>query len=250
MVSKEDVKQIVKRNLKYNLPFSLVRIGDGEGMMFDYEENWEGANFISKKHLGYTLSKDQFELIRKDLVKTYSETDMIGIPTGKHLKINKGWKRAYDIADILRNDNAETCSIDIHHQLLEDGFYDELLSEAKKLLIISGRDVIDKIQNKFPNIKESFQIQVTPEMKWEENKNQIKHFPNQYENVEDVLKRSDLSGYLCLVGAGTVGKVYNIWCKERGGVSIDIGSVFDVWVGKSTRGPERGDDSKLNKYKL
>lgn len=250
MVSKNDVKYIVKKFLDCKLAYALVRIGDGEGMMFDYDEDLKSANFVANKHLGYDLTKQQFEVIRKDLVKTYTHADMIGIPTERHLKISKSWNRAYELADILRNDNAETCSIDIHHQLLEDGFYEELLSDIDKLFLICGRDVIEKIKYRFPNIKDVMYLRITPEMKWEKNKKQEKHFPDQYNRIEDIIKRIDLSGYLCLIGAGTVGKVYNIWCKEKGGVSLDIGSVFDVWAGKSTRGPARGDDLKLNKYKL
>ena len=33
--------------------------------------------------------------------------------------------------------------------------------------------------------------------------------------------------------------------KEKGGISIDIGSVFDFWVGKVTRGPNRGKNSYI-----
>ena len=37
-------------------------------------------------------------------------------------------------------------------------------------------------------------------------------------------------GALFLVGAGAFGKIYCQWIKERGGIAIDIGSIFDSWA--------------------
>jgi hypothetical protein len=64
------------------------------------------------------------------------------------------------------------------------------------------------------------------------------------------MQKIDCNNSLCLVGAGVVGKIYNIWFKRRGGVSLDIGSIFDLWAGRKTRGKDRGIDVIDNTYKL
>ena len=64
------------------------------------------------------------------------------------------------------------------------------------------------------------------------------------------MKVIDCRGVLCLVGAGIPGKCYNNWFRDQGGVSLDIGSVFDFWYGRRTRGKGRGLDAIDNTYKL
>ena len=38
-------------------------------------------------------------------------------------------------------------------------------------------------------------------------------------------------GALFLVGAGAFGKIYCHWIRDRGGIAVDIGSLFDSWAG-------------------
>ena len=45
----------------------------------------------------------------------------------------------------------------------------------------------------------------------------------------------DLTGVLCLIGAGPWAEIYRTWAKERGGVGVDIGSAFDLLAGSLTR---------------
>ena len=45
----------------------------------------------------------------------------------------------------------------------------------------------------------------------------------------------DLSGQLCLVGAGPWAEIYCGWIRQRGGVGVDIGSAFDLLGGIVTR---------------
>lgn len=54
-------------------------------------------------------------------------------------------------------------------------------------------------------------------------------------------KLGDLRGWLCWSGAGFVGKPYPVWLADRGCVALDIGSVFDRFAGRITRGGTKGD---------
>lgn len=50
---------------------------------------------------------------------------------------------------------------------------------------------------------------------------------------------SDLSGVLCLVGAGPWAEIYCTWIKRRGGIAVDLGSGFDLLAGNRIREPHR-----------
>jgi hypothetical protein len=60
------------------------------------------------------------------------------------------------------------------------------------------------------------------------------HFPDVYEKLRSEID-PPFKGALYLVGAGAFGKVYCDWIKQRGGIGIDIGSVFDGWAGVRVR---------------
>ncbi len=44
-------------------------------------------------------------------------------------------------------------------------------------------------------------------------------------------------------GAGAFGKHLGYYFSARGGVALDLGSVFDLLVGKITRGNGKGENS-------
>jgi len=54
-----------------------------------------------------------------------------------------------------------------------------------------------------------------------------------YHETIDAIRR--LKPEVCLVAGGVFGKIYCDEVKINGGVSIDIGSLVDRWVGIHTR---------------
>ncbi len=250
MKTTEFIYLSIVEKLKNKEPFSMVRIGDGEGMVLNYKKNIKHTNFVFNRQLGYLLSNNEIESICKDLRYTYNNADIIGAPTRRHLKISSSWRKAFKAVNYLKAKNSELCSIDIHTELLVHGFLDTILNFVDKVFIISGRNINKKLMKKYPNIKEIKNFKITPEMKYEANKAQEKHYPDQYKKVKKWISRQDCKGCLCLCGAGVVGKIYNQWFKEQGGIAIDIGSVFDIWAGKVNRGKNRGNDNIEKPYKL
>lgn len=238
------VCSILEKKLVSSEPYALVRIGDGEGMVLSQDKEY--SDYVFKRQLDY-IPEDKY-VVRDNLIQTYSQADMIGIATRKRILEGKFWSYAKEVALDLSN-NGIFCSIDIHFDFLNEGSYDNLLKSVDKLFYISGRDVTKGLKKRYPNLAiESFII--TPELKFESDKEKERHYPNQYLKIKDWISDLDCSNSLCLVGAGVIGKIYNIWFKRRGGVSIDIGSIFDLWAGRKTRGKERGIDVIDNTYKL
>lgn len=232
---------ILEKKLAISEPYALIRIGDGEG--FFLKNEIEKIKFVCERQFGCVPKN--WPIIRDNLIQACCQADMIGIPTERHLEKNPGWKIARDFVYELNNN---FCSIDIHVDMLVNGWLEEFLKEQKEIFYISGRDLDYEFKQLGIEKVESFII--TPELKFESNKKQVSHFPDQYYKVKQWISTLDCSGKLCLVGAGVAGKIYNIWFKRRGGVSIDIGCVFDLWVGRKTRGQGRGIDVIDNTYKL
>ena len=56
------------------------------------------------------------------------------------------------------------------------------------------------------------------------------HWPVGFDRIRQTLV-VPFKGAVFLVGAGPFGKIYCHWIKQRGGIAIDIGSIFDSWAG-------------------
>ena len=56
-----------------------------------------------------------------------------------------------------------------------------------------------------------------------------------YDRVVEQLRQGGFDSPV-LVGAGPLGKVYCNEVKLAGGVALDIGSIFDSWARRPTRG--------------
>jgi hypothetical protein len=233
------VFSILEKKLSAHEPYALVRIGDGEGYFLSMDS--DKIRYVCERQFGKFTPK--WIIIRDNLIQACCQADIIGIPTERHLKKNPGWNI---VKDYVYDFNNQFCSIDVHVDMLVNGWLDELLYEQDEIYYISGRDLDF---SKY-GIKKVNKFIITPEIKFESNKNQVPHFPNQYYQVKEWISNLDCSGKLCLVGAGVAGKIYNIWFKRRGGISIDLGCVFDIWAGKKTRGKNRGVDVTDNIYKL
>jgi len=77
------------------------------------------------------------------------------------------------------------------------------------------------------------------------------HFPEVYEQLRAEI-RPPSRGALYLVGAGVFGKVYCEWIRRRGGIAIDIGSVFDGWANVRVRDrlERRREIHTLERYRM
>lgn len=249
--SEEVLKKIQEGN-----PLSLVRYGDGESIVLNGWKDVESLKAVFKRQFGYTPQIDQAEEIRENLISAYQNADILGVPLGKKIKdVDSYWFKSVDIlheeAGInLFKTKKELTSIDIHSDFLDKGYYDLILNNVETLNYISCRDLDERFKEKF-NIKTVNSFFIPPEVKFTTNKTGEKHYPERFNKVERWMDKAiNCEGVICLVGAGIAGKIYCNWFRDRGGIAIDIGSVFDSWYGRDTRGPSRGHNSIDNTYKL
>jgi hypothetical protein len=236
-------------------PLSVVRYGDGEAMVLKGFNDKENLHFILKKLLGYVPSVSHIMAIRHNLIQAYREADIIGIPvTNRHMSDpNSYWHKSGAILESSVGkeylEKLEITNIDVHSHFLNQRYYDQLLNGIETLCYISCRQLDDAFKRRY-NIKKVYSFIIAPEMYYTPGYDGLQHFPDQYNEIKEWVETIPVKGNLCLVGAGVVGKIYNNWFRDQGGVSMDIGSIFDSWAGKLTRGPGRGADVIDETYKL
>jgi hypothetical protein len=239
--------QEVLDKLLVGRPVSVARIGDGESLVLDSQSSYSAAkqacDAVLKRQVGYEVSMKDLEEIRLNLIRTYTDCDVIGIPMHKQVT-NSHWEKVVYVLNANVPGHPELyCNIDVAYQWLEDGSYDRLLQDRKVLSYISCRDLDEGFRRKW-NIQIVNKFTIAPEAKFTSGYDGDVHYPTQFNRIprwmEVVSERHP--GSLLLVGAGVIGKIYCNWWRDRGGISMDVGGCMDIWHGKVTRGPERGLD--------
>lgn len=250
----EQLYDLVTSHLMGRRPLAVARYGDGEAIVLNGFRDMEVLKMVMKRQLGFIPPVEHIEQVRENLVTAYRQADIIGVPVRQRLKDRRSyWYRAFSI--LLEHVGAEVITekqltdIDFHSHWLEGGYFDRLLRGRDRLCYISCRNLDAAFMQRY-GIANVYSFIIAPEMKFTSGYKGEPHYPNQFNKIRKWMTKVPVDGCLCLVGAGVIGKLYTNWFKEQGGIAIDIGSVFDSWAGKSTRGPGRGLDKQDSKFKL
>ena len=244
MINAEDILDI----LKQQDPISIVRVGDGECVALDMVKSDADYNLAREdlfyKQTGYILSDIEMKKVRDNLIESIAFADILGLPI-QGQKSGPQWDRIRGaIKEHVGSYTKCWCDIDIHSEFLEKGYFQELIQHRNNLTYISCRNLDDKF-----NIPVNSFI-VAPEWKFTSGYKGEHHYPEQFNSINNWVKGLNAKNNLLLYGAGTIGKIYGNWWRDLGGVAFDIGSVFDDWAGKVTRGEGRGADVNGGNYKL
>ena len=251
-ITEKEVCDIILQKLKDKESLLITRIGDGEIVALKPDLDEKGTNHFYYVHLGRRLSEKHVSEISNNLKTTILETDILGIPTLK-TSTNSGnpyWERSRGILTELISDNENICKpklfcdMGIHYLLTQKNYLDTILKQVDEVYLITARDVKEQLQSKYPNLKTIIDYRIPGEYVYEDNKKIDDYYPNRFDELSTIIKGQDLKGKLLLLGGGFVGKQSGTLFSQQGGVSLDIGSVFDRFVGKMTRGQGKGP----NKY--
>ena len=244
----------ILNTLQTKRPVSIIRAGDGEKIVL--ESNNDIASYrlcvesVMKRQVGYEPTMTEVESIRHNLITAYNEASIVGIPMHERLQdLNKHWRGVEDVVKPHCTTTKFT-STDVAYDMLYNGMLAEWLTGKKEVIYISCRDIDEPLRRAF-GIRTVHSYIIAPEMKFTSTyEGGLKHYPEQFNQIEWWLNNAPCDGTPCLVGAGVIGKIYCNWMRDRGGIAFDIGAVFDLWAGFSTRGKTRGLDVKDEKYKL
>lgn len=250
-ITDKEVCDIILQKLKDKESLLITRIGDGEIVALKPDLNEKGTNHFYYVHLGRRLSEKHILEISNNLKNTVLETDILGIPNSTSENSgNPYWSISKKLLSELIEENKDVCKpkkfceMGIHYSLTHNKYLDKILTQIDEVYLITSRDIKEQLQSKYPNIKNIIDYRIPGEYLFEDDRKFDNYYPDRYNELHSIIGHQDLKGKLLLLGGGFVGKSLGSLFAKQGGVSLDIGSIFDKFVGKITRGQGKGP----NKY--
>lgn len=219
-------------------PWMHARFGDGEGIVMGYPEytsnpkarkrwtKWIGANILDMQRFA------------KEIREAVKMCDIVGIPCKRHQTVNQDWRNVklyMEKFNLLRKDQ-KVCCMDCTIDLQRNDLFKELFENLQEVYCITCRDVEQSIRDRF-HIPEVNMFFLPPQHRPYKGKvmTTTPHFPARFVYLRNTIFEMDIKNKVFLVGAGGLGKIYCKWIKQKGGIALDIGSIFDGWAGLQTR---------------
>jgi len=250
----DEVPKLIITAIKSSQPFSVIRIGDGEANLLSYNShpetpilNFTAANkIISMQQDKFTPTPNNLSNIKSLLHYSIFNADIIGIiglwrPQKRNTAdlvsafykdqrgISGHWRAIQHLLDMSYSGylkNKVLASAHLYFSILDN--LQEILDSAKKVLIITNISAVnEKLEDNYSTKVEH--ISVGHPLSSKRSAKPI------FLNAIKSQLPSNMSNYLCLIGAGPWSEIYCTWVKQRGGVAIDIGTGFDLLDGKITR---------------
>jgi len=252
-------------SLREGKPFSLVRIGDGEGNVLSVLEktaslqlNLTAFNVTFHNQDRQCLSDEGARRFSANMECSVCCADILGIRSfhpwgGASFDTAEGTMalRRYEegnfraahgliharkqVERLLQSGSLANVILThawVHLSLI--AHLPDIIEECERLIVITGRDGLqDEFRSRFSEKKLDF-YSIPLEGMLRSKTNVSHHFPEPFETMLERLNEN-LSGALVLVGAGIFGKAYCHAAKRQGAVALDIGSAFDILSGLKTR---------------
>ena len=237
----EELYDTLIEHLDNKKPLLHLRVGDGEAKFLHFPINSYESKFVQTKQINKLLNKFEFEDSKKKLSDVICRANILGIPNSNEEK-KSDWIYVPIVLNELKTRSDWTCesycNMWVNRHLLERRLIHKLLLKADSLVIISGRDVKDALLEKYKNIKNIEYYIIPPEQNYEKEieKNKSIDTLKLFDEIAINLRKEDRSGQLLFYGTGVLGKYIAQSFTEAGGVSLDLGSVFDIFAGRAHRG--------------
>lgn len=261
---RDEFVSLVLQKLAAGLPFSFVRVGDGEAACLPYEPRLARhaeADAKDRERIwwGDPLDERTRRLLAPRVARAIWDADCIGLPTtGRYLRelnlsredtleaslTGRGLRAVLYCSERLSQlrspgmPSPVLASCHLHQDLALWNCYGTLLDGAKELVLVSCHpDLADWMVDRF-GVRIAGNVVLPPDMvSGPLLKRQVTGTRTLPQSLDEVVgSLGDLSrGRLVLVGAGYPGKWLAWVARQRGGVALDIGSVFDYWLGLNTR---------------
>ncbi|HCG6384310.1 TPA: hypothetical protein NJ199_004390 [Vibrio parahaemolyticus] len=231
-------------------PFSMIRLGDGEGRLLGYPRYYNDAE-ISSQCLSYQYGRDVIPLLKEkypqdhifhgaiklkySIINAVDNADFIGVPSWIHFKPlnekneNAQFAQALCLTETvnMQLDDKEVFDHYIFRPFQSDGFFSELLGGEVFLGVISHTDISKQLELKF-GIDKVVHYKIPGHQSF--MKNDEPQYPDYYQRLLNDIK-VPFEGAMFIVSAGYLGKLYCDHIKRQGGMAIDIGAIFDAWTG-------------------
>jgi len=237
------ITDIIKSAVDTHRPLSLTRLGDGEFTVIKFPKTVNRKacnNRINRWFDIKNLNDKQIHDIRNNILDAYRNCDILGVPSNKEQIRFPKWKNFAKICSgygLLKKNQKLFYFYDIKKLN-----YKRILENVDIVYCITCRHIENKLESTF-NLKRAEMFFLPPEkyayrncLKSAYNKYKgAPHYPDLYNEIVRWLNSFDVKGRVFLIGAGGLAKIYCNIVKQKGGVAIDIGALFDAWAGVYTR---------------
>ena len=256
---------LLKSALEKREPFSMVRFGDGEGRILGYPDIFDnkvvtnqvltyqyGAGVLDslKGLFGNNYIEEAMAELKAFLKQAIESADIVGAPSWLHFRAPVDQSnliaqaaQATALLDVIRYkpESVELFDHFIFKPFNQKGLFAGLLKDLGYMGIISHTDISDTLKDLF-HIGKVDHIRIPGHQTF--MKSDELHYPLIYKDIVDLI-RVPKRGDVFLVAAGYLGKLYCTEVKKKGGIAIDIGSIFDGWIGRG-----RTDAMQNKKHRL
>lgn len=251
----------VRQCLTRGEPFSFIRLGDGESNALSYptplaEHFQNDAAEREAIWWGASLSASARAQLAARVADAIVEADALGIPTiarilrdvrldvPHQLSESRAGRGIFAVMHAFSQPsnfraylNGILTSAHLHQDLERWRLYPELLRPRDEAVVISCHPHLpDILQERF-GLKIMQHILVPPRHHSRdafEPSGLSGELPEHFDRVIHEMGDGP-QGRLVLVGAGYAGKIIIGEAKRRGGIALDLGSIFDHWMGVRTR---------------
>ena len=239
-------------------PFSLIRLGDGEGRFLAYCDpvvrgslsgsearlvgdvawrNWFGQPIES-------VAPQELALLYAHTMTAILRADILGVASADRLARDHKHFGFLGYAEQLLVPLAQYapkqhfCDATAHIALHRfSPFYAALLGDLEFLALISPHPGLAARLQAVLRVADVVEYIIPGESRLPEAARQANappHFPDVYQRLMESLV-VPYEGAVFLVAGGLLGKIYCNHIKNLGGIAVDIGSIVDAWMGYNTR---------------
>jgi hypothetical protein len=233
------VRDLLREWISARRPSAVLRLGDGEFPILGYgaEAPWAHTAASLNTWFGNAgIPKSIIEGFAREMRQAVRSADVVGIPRPSRQRAEPHCAHigAIFAHHALTVSGQRYADAGLHHFLQFLLAYDELLRDLPFLGVISGRDVMQKLEKAFsPRRIAFFPVPAEPRVPGPFT-DLAPHMPDRFEALRREID-VPFRGAVFIVGAGGPGKVYCDWIKQRGGIALDVGSVLDAWDGTVSR---------------
>lgn len=237
-------------------PFSLIRLGDGEGAMLPYRpelQAFQATDLADNSKTWWGTDNSPTPQLAGELEAAIRAADVIGIPDldrasrvfyqterTAHLANGRNMRGLLAATDFVASHCADavwtTCHI--HQSLAFWGLWALILPRLGSVDLVTCHGQLGDTLSQRHGLEIGQVHRIPPERKYAAgfaDADTEAHFPDVFERLRVALPAA-ARGRTVLVSAGMLGKIYCHWIKQAGGIAIDIGSAADHWCGYGTRG--------------
>lgn len=231
----EQVAGAVLDAVREGTPFSLVRFGDGEGLFMGCGESEppHRAMMAGKFFGDPNLAARDGDRITRAAADAFLRADFCGVPPPAITLPSHAYAVRSARHHGLFARGGGLMRANFHWVAHQRGLLRRIAARRDVVGLVTGRDVAARVKQDL-KVGAVRQFLVPPQASDAFCKGFMRHYPDRFEELARLIE-VPYRGALFFVGAGLLGKVYCQMIKDRGGIALDIGSVFDIWYGLKTR---------------